>query len=1159
MNDNDCISIEQIEQNAKTPRGFGSTIENNADQSPSAKQLEVGNEQKKKEQTKAKLVSDINAIIGSDNISGEPLMQSDRTELRKSNKEITSKLAPEIKIAEVARENNLREYENRVTELNGTSVREASFALDILSGLYRRFVNSRANFVKFAQLRFGSKGQTASNNILVRQQDAAIQKVTGTNNFFTKSMNKLFTNPTFVELRKKTGMANVELATHIGNLANYKHIPERNAELIKRWNERLVEINKTQDELAKIINDPNPSSIPESTLGKATRQFKALDKESGKIEYDKSQLELYLNTGDFADGIVDASLPKRLLSAGLTNGQALERTTQVKELLGIDDNTVDILTKHFYDQYNLILNERIKAGLLSPKLIASFPDFQNFIPFKTQVDNTVAMIGETNIDNMGSFHAIQGSYFEPQSAFQTLAYVANRAAEEIGYAPFTNTLLASDIVATKQGKPLGFHRSRVKETYLDKKGVEKTRTVSKPLDYNELMRAKNSDNPELRRWADGIIAGGGIVGTDPTDGRKFVIAFHKDFVDSASGVTGEQLNDALTNTNKHEVSTKNFFRSGTSLFGQFYTRFNPIFGMVNTARDVQERGVNMTGRDYYTGKQTAISGRSLVPTFLSNLLPSSKVVYEHLTGKLDPNSKMGQYMREYDMGGLTQEYTPGTERKLTTTEMIQQERQAGSLLNRLKSDKKFRGFLEATQRLNGTDRVSVTSVLDLWNTYFNNIAPFAQYVTLRNAGIPEINARAGVLELMNLTQKGEWTDKISVFFPFVKPTFQSAANLARTVGLSAGADGVVRLNGRGVATAIGASMAYSMLIPVLRESLGDDEETGANRFDMMSLSEKQRFLPIGTGDGNFVKLPLGFGLSQIAITLTAGYDMLKRGLMTPEELAFETMYSAVKNMTPGSWPDFAGSDANPVLQFVQAMSPTVARPVVDLVANRDSFGRTITNAKSDGLEPMSMQGRISTQAVYHQLAEDIRKYTGADFAPEQVKNFLASTLIGPLRIVKATIEENSPRSGMNEPSVQEEKGAVLTALGASLLFGKTYDVGRNLFYDALDKYEAKVRDSGIKITSKSYGSDPIKRDAYQREKLQEAGWSDSDIDDFLILQQANREIMKNSGEMTRTLRPVWQSNDTSEPVRDLLKDYTDMQSIIYDNAVNSISLYRRLL
>ena len=1155
MNDNDCISIEQIEQNAKTPRGSGGTLEDNTGKSPSAKQLQFDTNQKKKEQTAINLVSDINATIGTDNISGEPLTQKDKTELRKANKAITSMIAP----AEIAVANNRRDYENLVTEFNDTSVREASFVLDILNGIYKKFVNSRAAFVKFAQSRFGGKGNTISNNILVKHLDTSTQKVLGINNFFTKSMNKIFTNPVFVDLRKKTGMTSVELATLIGDLANYKHIPERNAELIKRWGERLVEIDKIQNELLKTINDPDVDDLPDGELDRAINRYNALSEESAKLEFDKDQLELYIDTGDFGDRGPDASLPRRLLSAGLTNGQALERTAQIKALLGIDDKTADDLMQHFYDQYNLILSERVKAGLVSPKVLESFHNFQNFIPLKTQVDNTATMIGETNIDNMGSFHAIQGSYFEPQSAFQTLAYVANRASEEIGYAPFTNALLAADTVATKQGKSIGLHRSKVKEKYINDKGVEKTRTVSKPLGYNEFIRSKNSSDPQLRKWADGISASGGIVGTDPTDGRKFIIAFQNNFVDKASGVTGEQLNDALTNTNKHEVSSKNFFRRGTSLFGQFYTRFNPIFGMVNTARDVQERGVNMTGRDYYTERQTAISGRSLVPTFLANLTRASNAVYQHFTGKLDPNSKIGQYMSEYDKGGLTQEYTPGTERKLTTTEMIQQERQAGSLLNRIKSDKKFRGFLEATKRLNGTDRLSVVAALDLWNSFYNNVAPFSQYVTLREAGLSEINARAGVLELMNLSQKGEWTDKISVFFPFVKPTFQSAANLARTVGLSAGADGVVRLNRRGVSTAVGASMAYSMLIPVLRESLGDDEETGANRFDMMSLSEKQRFLPIGTGEGNFVKLPLGFGLPQIAITLTAGYDMLKRGLMTPEELAFETMYSAVKNMTPGSWPDFAGSDANPVLQFVQAMSPTVARPVVDLVANRDSFGRTITNAKSDGLEPMSMQGRISTQAVYHQLAEDVRRYTGADFAPEQVKNFLASILIGPLRLIKATIEENSPRSGMNEPSVQEEKGAVLTALGSSLLFGKTYDVGRNLFYDALDKYEAKVRDSGVKITSKTYGNDPIKRDAYQREKLQEAGWSDSDIDDFLILQQANREIMKNSGEMTRTLRPVWQSNDTSEPVRELLKEYTDMQSVIYDNAVNSISLYRRLL
>ena len=196
-------------------------------------------------------------------------------------------------------------------------------------------------------------------------------------------------------------------------------------------------------------------------------------------------------------------------------------------------------------------------------------------------------------------------------------------------------------------------------------------------------------------------------------------------------------------------------------------------------------------------------------------------------------------------------------------------------------------------------------VLDGWNDFFQNAGAFAQFVTLREAGVPASRAARGVLEMMNLSHRGELTPYLRVLFPYVVPTVESGVALARTLGLGARTPGdIIKQGMRGYMGLLAAYGAYSMLYPLARESLGRDE-TGKYRMDAMSLSELVRGVPIGMGsEGDFIRFPVGFGLPQIAAMLSVGQERVASGLMSPQDLAFDTLFLTVKNTMPGNWPDY---------------------------------------------------------------------------------------------------------------------------------------------------------------------------------------------------------------------------------------------------------------
>jgi hypothetical protein len=79
---------------------------------------------------------------------------------------------------------------------------------------------------------------------------------------------------------------------------------------------------------------------------------------------------------------------------------------------------------------------------------------------------------------------------------------------------------------------------------------------------------------------------------------------------------------------------------------------------------------------------------------------------------------------------------------------------------------------------------------------------------------------------------------------------------------------------------------------------------------------------------------------------------------------------------------------NPMVWLAQTFSPQVAKPLVNIALDVNSFGAPLTNARYERQDmAQALQGRRDTPQIYKDIAQVFAQH-GVDFYPEQVREFM---------------------------------------------------------------------------------------------------------------------------------------------------------------------------
>lgn len=1111
MSQNGCPSDSEIYVGVGRPQGLGGIGENmRSATNPIFMTIEEELGRQRNRINKQRVINQASEIINADMLPDQPTTVRQKVELMAGSRE----LQQWIRDAENGVEQRQAALDEAIRSMSGATVHDASTWLNFTNAMSKLWVKKEALWDKWAILLNGTEGRSVKDNPLVASQELMKSKTTGAlqrhlayveENVHKKA--KPFADRVHMEIG--------EFMDGVGEYAVLRHIPEANAELLRTWDADL-------------------------SVARAAGRFHEVSTLTNQI----AELRQHIDSID---------PPETLTSAGYTNGEAAQRIPKLLERMGLTEAEANSLGDLLTDWNVHIADERRASGLISPEVQARWPQFEHFVPLKSRIENTTGAPNVANIYNPGRYYSRRGSNSRPENAYRTLNQYARRASFEEGMQDLGSTMIAAMENAKIQNRDIGLRAYK----------------------FSEVSSALHDANEFRRHWAETLMnedTGGGIVVDMPirdadgnvTTTEKMLLTFDQNWSDKQNGLSGIELNQALMQNVKSLPGSGNISRL-TSLYGQLNTRFTPGFAPPNSIRDVSERAVHIVARDYRATDGSVIKGSSIVGSFLSNVPSAMKLMVNWKRGALDMNSRDGQLIQSYVSNGLHQEYTRGMNNpRRSLDDIINGVRpEPQGFIETQLEQRNMRGVKDTISRFDANTRGKVLSKLDSWNDAWNNIAPLAHYKTLLEAGVESRAAAHGALELFDLYQSGTITPMLSTIFPYVKPTVQTIKAMSRTFGLAPNAQGKFQMNYRGL-MAIGSTYAaISALLPFFKDSMGIDEDTGESRFDLMPIGELQRYMPIGLDDGSYAKLYLGFGPARFAATAAVGMDRMQRGLMTGEDFTREMLFAVAKEVSPANWPEFSMRE-QPLEWIEQAFAPTIAKPWLDIMANTNFRGGNITYARNDNTAK-AYSGRLSTPAFYHRFAEDVYKSSGVDMAPEQWRALFDGYAVGPLRVLKGVILGDAGVPGVKDESLRakgadsnatEELGPWLSALGGTMFYGRTANLNRNMFYDELNRYEARIRRENIKLTSDSYGSNKSKKEKFQRAQLSAAGWDTDEINEYLRLATYQGKIKQLNKEWKQNKLPErWFAEDDLSLLNADFEELAIQQSILYTEAVENLMRY----
>jgi hypothetical protein len=397
----------------------------------------------------------------------------------------------------------------------------------------------------------------------------------------------------------------------------------------------------------------------------------------------------------------------------------------------------------------------------------------------------------------------------------------------------------------------------------------------------------------------------------------------------------------------------------TRLQARMVTQFMPLFAPTNMIRDVAERSENIRtrvivgheGLDMNKIARQAIGHSVGLLAHIKPIMAGVLAENTHLETLFkvdDTNADVKMLKRFLALGGSSTygDYISGDSKSLAD-----KLRKAGSL-----SD-------EAME------------VVELWNNSFETISGFSIYKALVENGVSDEKAATASLNLMNFRKRGKVMSPLRALYMFAQPIATGGHNMVMTLATRRGK---VRFAAYTVA---------SMFIYALLRAGDDDEELGVNRMDEQGNFTLYRNILIPMGGGRYFKVPVGFGMQQLAWAHGVNNIRMMLGEMTAAEGLAESQALWARSAMPVA-PSETAMWKNPAVWFAQTFTPQIAKPIANIAMDRNAFGAPLTNARYEQQDKArSLQGRRDTPPIYKEVAQFFAR-NGMDIYPEQVREIM---------------------------------------------------------------------------------------------------------------------------------------------------------------------------
>jgi hypothetical protein len=343
---------------------------------------------------------------------------------------------------------------------------------------------------------------------------------------------------------------------------------------------------------------------------------------------------------------------------------------------------------------------------------------------------------------------------------------------------------------------------------------------------------------------------------------------------------------------------------GTRWFASINTQYNPIFGIINFARDLQSGLLNLS--------TTAIAGKER--EVASGVWPALKAIYRAQRGASDGEQSHWQarWLQMQAAGGTTgyrDLFADATER-------------SAALARTLQSFERGRVSRAAHALLDW---------LSDYNEAMENAVRLAAFDVALGSGLSQERAASLAKNLtVNFNRKGRQSREIGALYAFFNASIQGTARMGQTL---AGPLGRKIMLGGVMLGAVNAMLAMAVMG-------GGDEGDDAWAKIPEFVKEKNLIIPLSKTEYLSLPLPLGFhflpNIGRLAVEMMAGGRD-----HSPARQLGKLLQVLLDAFNP-----LGGTQS-----VSQLVTPTVADPAVALAQNQDWTGRPIYRENHNPLNP----------------------------------------------------------------------------------------------------------------------------------------------------------------------------------------------------------------
>ena len=674
---------------------------------------------------------------------------------------------------------------------------------------------------------------------------------------------------------------------------------------------------------------------------------------------------------------------------------------------------LQLSTKAHDDLVDYMLNERVRAGLLSKKDRDALRKAQ---PFYTPLKG-FALRGDMQVTGDPEAHMNQDRGVEQRGGGRAKIkeYIKARGRTSMPLNPLFNLMTDAQFAIAR------IERNRVGQSFL--KNV-----FNDPISHEGMVKVYSvHKHPNTTRVAspDAIKA----MEQQARDGKVFVVkdkgeTYFLKFQDTAEG---NAMYRAFANMMPQELHA---WLQGIQNLGNtiksLKTRWNPIYlGTTAWMRDFSEAIITnyaAKGMKGGPGEGKAIAAKSA--RYIASL-EGMDVIAEYLGGTKESQAirkAMTPLLSAGRLRGKGAHTLSGEHITLLFDQFLEDGGAVGhaniqdaetlaedtvASIKRYAQAKK--GNPIAAGRLGGR---AILDALDTTSQLIDMQARFATYRAALEAGVSRDDAASLALDSsLNLTRRGEWAPFMDMWAFFASPTIEGGRKLIAQKRYSTIARKLFT-------TTI---MMGAMLYLFNRFGPGegdDDEDERPNILDVSPATAQSRVvLRYGPNTNDYVTVPIAFGMAYFnyvggQIMAAAIGDISAEAAATGIMSGFINMSSPLKaESSEGIGTSLAGA------------APDLVQPFADLIVNRNHFNSRIYTEQGYSTTPKSELGKDDTGEIWKMVARGINAGTFGtkttsgwmDLQPENYRYIIEQYLAGLYGVGRDTVNlaASEPKPGQN--------------------------------------------------------------------------------------------------------------------------------------------------